>query len=183
MNLKELKFKNTHLPLRERIRELLRAEKRAAAFQAATPEELEEYAQKCANAIHLHANAAQYAERLATPSRSTDKYAETRRFNEVASIKRQAAEAQEKTKGFSWDSVPEPSEAEVDAILELHLAEVNTLENVAARLGTSVRRVQQLLNELEIEPVAKFGKTQVLSEADVLRLEARKTTPGKAKAE
>lgn len=181
MNIKALKFKNTHLPLRDRIRQMLLTERRAAAFQAATPDELEEYAQNCANAQHLHANANAYAERLATPSKSSDRYAETRRFNEVASIKRQASEAQAKTKGFSWDNVSEPTEEEIDEIVEQYVSELNTVENVAKKLNTSPRRVQQLINELGIESAQTIGKTQIISEADVRRLEQRKTQRGPEK--
>lgn len=55
---------------------------------------------------------------------------------------------------------------------------INTPANVAEKLGTSVRRVQQLIKELGIEPVATIGKTQILSDADVKRLEKRKTQRG-----
>lgn len=55
---------------------------------------------------------------------------------------------------------------------------INTPESIATRLGTSTRRVQQLIKELEIEPVQIIGKTQIISDADVKRLEKRKTQRG-----
>lgn len=58
---------------------------------------------------------------------------------------------------------------------------INTPEAIAERLGTSTRRVQQLIKELEIEPVQIIGKTQIISDADVKRLEKRKTQRGPAK--
>ena len=55
---------------------------------------------------------------------------------------------------------------------------INTTEAIAERLGTSVRRVQQLIKELNIEPVQKIGRSQILSDADVQRLEKRSTQRG-----
>jgi hypothetical protein len=58
---------------------------------------------------------------------------------------------------------------------------INTPANVAARLGTSTRRVQQLIKELGIEPVERIGKVQILSNAQVRQLERRKTQRGPTK--
>lgn len=52
---------------------------------------------------------------------------------------------------------------------------------VAQRLGTSVRRVQQLIKELNIKPVFKIGKVQILSSEDFRKLEKRKTQRGPEK--
>ena len=56
----------------------------------------------------------------------------------------------------------------------------NTTQNVAIKLGISIRRVQQLIKELGIEP-EYIGKTQILSDADIRKLEKRKTQRGAAK--
>lgn len=56
---------------------------------------------------------------------------------------------------------------------------INTPEVVANKLGTSVRRVQQLIKELKITPAMTIGKTQILSDADVRKLEKRKTKRGR----
>lgn len=58
---------------------------------------------------------------------------------------------------------------------------INTTEVVATKLGMSVRRVQQLINELAIKPMQIIGKSKILSDADVKRLEKRNTRRGPKK--
>jgi hypothetical protein len=58
---------------------------------------------------------------------------------------------------------------------------IATTQAIAAKLGTSTRRVQQLIKELGIEPIQTIGKSQILSDADVRRLEKRKTQRGPTK--
>lgn len=58
---------------------------------------------------------------------------------------------------------------------------INTPANVAKRLGISVRSVQLLIKKLGIRPIEMIGKTQILSDADVRRIEKRKTQRGPAK--
>lgn len=60
------------------------------------------------------------------------------------------------------------------------MAEINTTKNVAARLGISQRLVQRLIGQLNIEPTMA-GKSQILSERDVKRLEKRNTQRGAPK--
>jgi hypothetical protein len=59
---------------------------------------------------------------------------------------------------------------------------INTTESVATALGLSPQRVRQLVKELNIEPTM-IGKAIVLSDADVKKLERRKTSRGPAKQE
>lgn len=59
--------------------------------------------------------------------------------------------------------------------------QINTTEVIAAKLGTSTRRVQQLIKELEIVPVQIIGKSQILSDRDVKRLEKRNKQVGRPK--
>lgn len=59
---------------------------------------------------------------------------------------------------------------------------INTTETVAAALGLTPQRVRQLVKELNIEPTM-IGKAIVLSDADVKKLERRKTSRGPAKQE
>ena len=61
------------------------------------------------------------------------------------------------------------------------VSSINTPANVAAKLGISTRNVQLLIKKLGIEPVEMIGKTQIISDADVKKLEKRKTTPGREK--
>lgn len=58
---------------------------------------------------------------------------------------------------------------------------IATTAAIAAKLGTSTRRVQQLIKELEIVPIQTIGRSMILSDADVKRLEKRKTQPGPTK--
>jgi hypothetical protein len=58
---------------------------------------------------------------------------------------------------------------------------INTPTNIAAKLGISTRNVQLLIKKLEITPIEMIGKTQIISDADVKRIEKRKTTPGREK--
>lgn len=60
---------------------------------------------------------------------------------------------------------------------------IATTEAIAAKLGTSVRRVQQLIKELEIIPVQTIGRSQILSNKDVKRLEERNKQVGRPKKE
>lgn len=59
---------------------------------------------------------------------------------------------------------------------------INTTTTVATALGVTVQRVRQLVKELNIEP-AMIGKAIVLSNADVKKLERRKTQRGPSKQE
>lgn len=59
---------------------------------------------------------------------------------------------------------------------------INTTETVANALGLTPQRVRQLVRELNIEPT-RIGKAIVLSDADVKKLERRKTQRGPAKQE
>ena len=59
---------------------------------------------------------------------------------------------------------------------------INTTETVAAALGLTPQRVRQLVKELNIEPTM-IGKAIVLSDADVKKIERRKTSRGPAKQE
>jgi len=52
--------------------------------------------------------------------------------------------------------------------------QINTPSVVAERTGIKVRRVQQLIKELGIVPAMRIGKTAILSEADVKRIQKRK---------
>jgi len=56
---------------------------------------------------------------------------------------------------------------------------INTPKTVALRLGVSERRIQQLIKELGIEASVRVGKSQILSEEDIRRLEARKKSRGR----
>lgn len=51
---------------------------------------------------------------------------------------------------------------------------INTPNVVAGRLGLKVRRVQQLIKELGIEPETRIGKTAILSEAQIRQISKRK---------
>jgi hypothetical protein len=57
---------------------------------------------------------------------------------------------------------------------------IATTTAIAAKLGTSTRRVQQLIKELEIVPVQTIGRSMILSDTDVKRLEKRNTQRGPA---
>lgn len=59
---------------------------------------------------------------------------------------------------------------------------INTTETVATTLGLTPQRIRQLVKELKIEPTM-IGKAIVLSDADVKKLERRKTSRGPAKQE
>ncbi|MEK6281893.1 MAG: hypothetical protein AABN95_16185 [Acidobacteriota bacterium] len=59
---------------------------------------------------------------------------------------------------------------------------INTTETVANALGLTPQRVRQLVKELNIEPTM-IGKAIVLSDADVKKLERRKTQRGPTKKE
>lgn len=59
---------------------------------------------------------------------------------------------------------------------------INTTETVATALGLTPQRVRQLVKELNIEPTM-IGKAIVLSDADVRRIERRKTSRGPTKKE
>ena len=61
------------------------------------------------------------------------------------------------------------------------MSKINTPANIAKKLGTSERNIQKWIVKLGIEPVERIGRTQILSERDVRRLEKRKRTPGPAK--
>jgi hypothetical protein len=58
---------------------------------------------------------------------------------------------------------------------------INTTESVAGALGITPQRVRQLVKELGITPTM-IGKAMILSDADVKKLEKRKTQRGPAKA-
>jgi len=60
---------------------------------------------------------------------------------------------------------------------------INTTEAVATKLGTSKRRVQQLIKEMGITPIQTIGRSQILSDADVKRLAKRNTQVGRPKKE
>ena len=57
---------------------------------------------------------------------------------------------------------------------------INTTETVATALGISPQRIRQAIKELSITPTM-IGKAIVLSDADVKKLERRKTSRGPAK--
>lgn len=57
---------------------------------------------------------------------------------------------------------------------------INTTETVAAALGISVQAVRLAIKKLNITPTM-IGKAIVLSDADVRKLERRKTQPGPKK--
>jgi len=59
---------------------------------------------------------------------------------------------------------------------------INTTETVATALGLTPQRVRQLVKELNITPTM-IGKAIVLSDADVKKLEKRKTQRGPTKKE
>jgi hypothetical protein len=56
---------------------------------------------------------------------------------------------------------------------------IATPKAIAAKLGMSERRVQQLIRELEIVPVQVVGKSQILSDADIQRLASRNKQVGR----
>lgn len=54
---------------------------------------------------------------------------------------------------------------------------INTTETVATALNITVQAVRQAIKKLNITPTM-IGKAIVLSDADVKKLERRKTRPG-----
>ena len=58
---------------------------------------------------------------------------------------------------------------------------LNTTKTVAELLGTSERRVQQLIKEMGIVPLQVVGKSFIISDEDVARLAGRSTRRGRPK--
>jgi hypothetical protein len=59
---------------------------------------------------------------------------------------------------------------------------IATTTAVAAKLGITPQRVRQLITELGIEPTW-VGKSMILEDSDIKRLEKRKTQRGPTKKE
>jgi hypothetical protein len=59
---------------------------------------------------------------------------------------------------------------------------INTTASIATQLGTSTRRVQQLIKELGIVP-SMIGKSQILTDKEVKRLAERNKQVGRPKKE
>lgn len=118
--LKTLSIKNTHLPLRERIRLALIENRKEARFANATPRQLRELSRRIGNAIHLRHNAAQYGQHLESAGLTNS----PRHLNSLASITEQADRAQA---GTDHDAVlgpiSEPTAEEVEAALRNFLGD------------------------------------------------------------
>lgn len=57
---------------------------------------------------------------------------------------------------------------------------LGTTNAVAAKMGITPQRVRQLINELGIEPTW-VGKSMILEDSDIKKIERRKTQRGPAK--
>ena len=118
--LRTLSIKNTHLPLRERIRLALIENRKGARFANATPEQLRELSRRIGHAIHLRHNAAQYGQHLESAG-LTDS---PRHLNSLASITEQAERAEGKTDhDATLGSISEPTAAEVENALRNFLGD------------------------------------------------------------
>jgi len=115
---KTLGIKNTHLPLRERVRLALIENRKEVLFANASPDQLEELSQRIGHALHLTQNAVRYQNHLESAN-LTDSPSH---LNGLASIKRQANEAgREASLEAICGPVNEPAESEIEAALKAYL--------------------------------------------------------------
>lgn len=120
------KYMKSHLPLRERVRQALIAQRsawhRSQALAQATPEELREYNAAIHCLTHLTGNRVQFADRVGAKTEPT-----AMDYNSLASLGNQIEDAEERVRkaqeAIYGSGPPEPSEWEVDSICETHCRE------------------------------------------------------------
>jgi hypothetical protein len=116
--LKTLSFKNTDLPLRERVKLALIENRKSAQFANATPQQLRELSQRIGVGLHLRQNAVRYHNHL----ESAGLQGSSRHLNGLASIQDQAEDKEnDATLTAICGPVAEPSESEIETAVRDYL--------------------------------------------------------------